>query len=137
MTNAAKQLQKDEATLYAMARIYCKDHHGASAGGCQNQVFADDGQARTDSAAHADGQLETHAHGLCPECAAIIDYSIQRTRACPFDHQGNCDDCTVRCYRPEMRAGIRQIMAYAGPRMLTKHPIMAFRHLAKKLKKRK
>ena len=33
------------------------------------------------------------------------------------------------CYKPEMRERIRQVMRYSGPRMITKHPVAAIRHL--------
>ena len=102
-----KRLLKDEDTLRAMGRIYCEAHH----------------------------QGEKDIDGLCPECAACIAYSIQRTRKCPKLHKGNCDQCEIRCYAPEMRQQIRTIMAYAGPRMIYRHPVMAVRHLQKKFSK--
>ena len=40
-----------------------------------------------------------------------------------------CSNCTVHCYRPEMRERIRTVMRYAGPRMLFHHPVMAIRHM--------
>ncbi|MEG0375126.1 MAG: nitrous oxide-stimulated promoter family protein, partial [Raoultibacter sp.] len=33
------------------------------------------------------------------------------------------------CYKPEEREKIRAVMRHAGPRMMTKHPIAAIRHL--------
>jgi hypothetical protein len=35
-----------------------------------------------------------------------------------------------------MREKIRVVMRYAGPRMIYAHPIMGFRHLFKKMKKK-
>ena len=29
-----------------------------------------------------------------------------------------CSNCTVHCYRPEMRERIRTVMRYAGPRKM-------------------
>lgn len=100
-----RRLRRDEKTLYAMANIFCSAHH--------------------------EGKKDTK--GLCPDCAATIAYSIDRTQRCPNEHKGNCEDCSIHCYKPEVRARIREIMAYAGPRMLTKHPIMTFFYLKKKL----
>jgi hypothetical protein len=35
-----------------------------------------------------------------------------------------------------MREEIKTVMRYAGPRMVYKHPIMGFRHLFRKMKKK-
>jgi hypothetical protein len=37
--------------------------------------------------------------------------------------------CPVHCYQPRMRESIREVMRYAGPRMLTRHPFLAVAHL--------
>ncbi len=92
----------------AMARIYCRGHR------------------------HTQGK-----DGVCDECRKVVEYSFERTRACPHEHKGTCDTCTIHCYKPEMRAAIRAIMAYSGPRMMFHHPIMAVEHLAKKRKSKK
>lgn len=40
-----------------------------------------------------------------------------------------CARCPIHCYKPVMRERIREMMRYAGPRMLRRHPILAIRHL--------
>ena len=120
---AERRARRDEKTLYAMARIFCSAHHKTTDGGAESRK---NGQAR-----HQDSVYQ----GVCPECAATIAYSIERTARCPHDHKGNCEDCDIHCYKPEERARIREIMAYAGPRMLTKHPILTFFYLKKKFVK--
>jgi len=40
----------------------------------------------------------------------------------------------VHCYKPDMRARVQAVMRYAGPRMLTRHPVMGLRHVVKSLK---
>lgn len=68
--------------------------------------------------------------GLCPDCAALLDYALRRVDACPFaDEKPTCARCTVHCYRPQMREQIRAAMRYAGPRMTWRHPYLAARHL--------
>ncbi len=101
-----RELKKDERTLVAMARIYCRGHR-----------HIPDGNNRG---------------SLCGECAETIEYALERTRKCTHDHKGTCDTCTIQCYKPGMRQKIRLIMAYSGPRMIFHHPIMAIRHLKKK-----
>ena len=88
-----------------MAKLYCRNHHRGLQGD----------------------------KGLCPECAAVVAYAAERTNRCPHLHKGICETCAIQCYKPEMRQNIRQIMTYSGPRMLIHHPLMAIRHLIKKI----
>lgn len=69
---------------------------------------------------------------LCPDCAELMAYSIDRLEHCRFgaaDEKPTCRKCPVHCYNPDMRDRIRKVMRWAGPRMLLYHPIAALRHL--------
>ena len=61
--------------------------------------------------------------------------SLTNTRRCAraecrkMHVKTSCDACENHCYKPEMRERIRQVMRYSGPRMITKHPVAAIRHL--------
>ncbi|MFH1662375.1 MAG: nitrous oxide-stimulated promoter family protein [Chloroflexota bacterium] len=67
---------------------------------------------------------------LCDECAELLQYASQRLEKCPFgEGKTTCAKCPVHCYKPDMRQKIRTVMRYSGPRMLFRHPVMAFRHL--------
>lgn len=66
----------------------------------------------------------------CRKCAALIAYAHERSDHCPFmENKTFCSNCSVHCYRPEMRERIRTVMRYSGPRMLKTHPFLAIRHL--------
>jgi hypothetical protein len=68
--------------------------------------------------------------GLCPDCAALREYALARLEKCKFgEAKPTCANCPVHCYQPEMRAKIKQVMRYSGPRMLYRHPVLAFCHL--------
>lgn len=75
-----------------------------------------------------------HQHdGLCPECLELLEYAHQRLDHCKFgENKSTCKKCPVHCYKPSMREQMRQVMRYAGPRMLWHHPIAAIRHLLDK-----
>lgn len=76
--------------------------------------------------------------GLCPDCAALLEYARQRSEACPFmETKTFCSNCKVHCYRPEMRQKIRDVMRFSGPRMLLVHPVLAVRHLIESRKEKK
>jgi hypothetical protein len=80
-------------------------------------------------------------HGLqhtCDDCRELRDYTLGRLNNCPFGKdKPACADCLVHCYKPVMRERIREVMRYAGPRMIYRHPIMAIRHLLDGRKKSK
>jgi hypothetical protein len=72
---------------------------------------------------------------LCPICLQLRDYAEKRIHHCVFGPEKPvCSACPVHCYRPGMRAQIREVMRYAGPRMLLHHPLAAIRHLLHKLR---
>ena len=67
---------------------------------------------------------------LCPQCQALLDYSLARLSHCPFgEEKSTCRRCPVHCYKPEMREQMRQVMRYMGPRITLYHPVVAIRHL--------
>lgn len=66
---------------------------------------------------------------LCVECAELLDYARIRLHKCPFqERKTTCLNCTVHCYKPEMREKTRAVMRYAGPRMFYTHPILSLHH---------
>jgi len=67
--------------------------------------------------------------GLCRECEELLDYAGQRLDKCPFGQKKPaCAKCSIHCYSPAMRAKVTSVMKYAGPRMISKHPILAVMH---------
>lgn len=100
ITNRHPRMTREARTLEAMIRIYCRGHHA------------------------------TGGKRLCAECADLQAYARLRLEKCPFqENKVTCAKCPVHCYRADMRARVRQVMRYAGPRMLFRHPILALLHL--------
>lgn len=92
--------EREQQTIAAMLRMYCRAHH------------------------HAKGP------DLCPACAALRGYANQRLERCRFgEAKPACAKCPVHCYKAEMREQVKQVMRWAGPRMLLRHPLLAIRHL--------
>lgn len=57
-------------------------------------------------------------------------YAHKRLDNCKFgDNKPACKRCTIHCYRSDMRQKIRDVMRWAGPRMIIYDPIAAIRHL--------
>jgi Nitrous oxide-stimulated promoter. len=73
---------------------------------------------------------DTKKGELCPVCQELLTYARIRLDKCPYrDDKPTCARCPIHCYKPAMRERIREVMRYAGPRMLRRHPILALRHL--------
>jgi hypothetical protein len=73
---------------------------------------------------------------LCAECRALTNYAMKRLDACPYDEsKPTCVTCPTHCYKPAMRERIKEIMRFAGPRMIYHHPLLAMLHLVDGLKK--
>lgn len=65
-----------------------------------------------------------------PEYVELLEYAHARLERCRFgEKKTSCKRCAVHCYKPGMRAKIRAIMRWAGPRMIFYHPVAAFRHM--------
>lgn len=91
-------LEREFLTMTKMVGIYCNDHHG-------------------------------NGTELCEDCARFLDYAEVRLDKCPYgEDKPTCSNCPIHCYKPEQRELARQIMRYAGPRMLLKHPILTISH---------
>lgn len=102
---SSRRMRREARTVAAMIRRYCRDHHHT-------------------------------AEALCPECEQLLTYARKRLQHCPFqEKKTTCGKCPVHCYGPQQRSRIREVMGYAGPRMLFSHPIMALLHLLDGLRK--
>ncbi len=67
---------------------------------------------------------------LCESCQELYSYARQRSLKCPFgEDKPACGKCQVHCYKPKMKAKIREVMKISGPKMIYSHPILAIRHL--------
>jgi hypothetical protein len=74
-----------------------------------------------------------HHHGgshLCDSCAELADYAGRKLDRCPYgSDKPACTHCPIHCYGAEPRERMREVMRFAGPRMLLRHPYLAVRHL--------
>lgn len=72
---------------------------------------------------------------LCPACRELLAYAHQRLDRCPFGNdKPACKKCTVHCYKPDMRQRMREVMRFAGPRLIFYHPVGALAHIRIRIK---
>ena len=75
-------------------------------------------------------RLKERNQTLCDDCRALIAYAHQQLDRCKFGPaKCRCKRCLIHCYKPQMRQKIREVMRFAGPRMLFYHPLVALRYL--------
>lgn len=76
--------------------------------------------------------------GLCEECITLYNYANQRLERCVFgEEKPTCGSCSVHCYKPDMREKIRNVMRFAGPRMLFLNPIITIKHYHKEYQRKR
>jgi hypothetical protein len=65
----------------------------------------------------------------CESCQELFDYARQRALKCPLgEDKPVCAKCQIHCYKPEMKAKIKEVMKFSGPKMISVHPVLAIRH---------
>lgn len=75
---------------------------------------------------------------LCKECEELWEYVKSRRSKCPFgDDKPFCSNCRIHCYKPEMREKIKEVMRYAGPRMIFYDPRLAISHVVQTVKRKR
>ena len=75
-------------------------------------------------------RYKEHNSELCDECKQLLKYAHRRLEHCKFgEEKSTCRKCPIHCYKPDMREKMRDVMRFAGPRMILFHPIMAIKHL--------
>jgi hypothetical protein len=99
-----RRLDREKHTIAAMVEIYCRNRHG-------------------------------RGKDLCAECGQLFEYAVQRIDKCQFkENKPACAKCAIHCYKPQMRERIREVMRFAGPRMLLSHPILTFMYYFDEMK---
>jgi hypothetical protein len=99
----AVKLAREEKTISAMIRLFCRGHH------------------------------KPKGRGLCLDCTELLAYAKARLDKCPFgEDKGPCAKCSIHCYNSDKRKRIIEVMKYSGHRMLLRHPILAMQHLRSK-----
>ncbi|MBT8485923.1 MAG: nitrous oxide-stimulated promoter family protein [Phycisphaerales bacterium] len=97
----SRRIRREKKTVSIMIEMYCRDQHDDPA-----------------------------TPGLCDGCRELHEHAMLRIDKCPFClAKPTCVNCPVHCYKKDMRARIREVMAYAGPRMMRRHPILAMMHV--------
>ena len=107
LNNTDKQREMEKESFRLMTEIYCHGKHHSRKG------------------------------ELCPECCEFLEFAREKTDRCPFMETGtSCSKCKNHCYSGKWENYVKDIMRYAGPRMLLLHPEYSLLHGMMKMKKK-
>ena len=94
-----RRIAREKLTVQTLIEMYCSGHHDSES-------------------------------AMCGECQRLYAYAALKIDKCPFHHaKPVCANCTIHCYSRGEREQIRKVMRFSGPRMLMRHPVLAFLHL--------
>lgn len=97
------RINKEKNTIESMIKIYCNKKHGRKKG------------------------------ELCDECNELLVYSHKRLDFCKFGEEKKfCSKCPIHCYKKDMKARIKDVMKFSGPRLLLHDPIAVIKHIFEK-----
>ncbi|OGT97669.1 MAG: hypothetical protein A2079_05680 [Geobacteraceae bacterium GWC2_48_7] len=101
METITKHQKKDIKLIGKFVEVYCIGKHGDTArklfilpGGAGERIF-------------------------CQECFSFMEYAIAKRMKCPLEtEKPSCKHCRIHCYASEQREKVREIMGYAGRKLM-------------------
>ncbi|MHB8056469.1 MAG: nitrous oxide-stimulated promoter family protein [Desulfuromonadaceae bacterium] len=96
-----REQKKDIRLIGKFVEVYCSGKHHAA--------------ARVSITLPAD----LGARSLCQECGSFLEYAVAKRLKCPLEaEKPTCKHCCIHCYDQLHREKVRQIMSYAGRKLL-------------------
>ena len=97
------RLRREQRTIEAMLHIWCEAHPL---------------------------HVRLRSGEFCSGCEGLFNYASYRLFKCPYgEEKPTCKKCPIHCYTRDKREQMHEVMCFAGPRMLLRHPVLAIRHL--------
>lgn len=101
METLTKHQKKDIRLIGKFVEVYCAGKHGDVA----REIFT-----------LPDGAGERK---FCRECYSFMGYAIAKRMKCPLEaEKPSCKHCRIHCYASEQRKKVREIMGYAGRKLM-------------------
>lgn len=101
--NIQNKIEQEKETIEFMIRLYCRKHHDKD---------------------------RKKKKELCSECQELLDYTYLKIDRCPkMEEKTFCATCNIHCYPKVRREQVRQVMKWAGPRMILYNPRLAIKHV--------
>ena len=56
---------------------------------------------------------------ICQECGSFLEYAVAKRLKCPLEaEKPTCKHCRIHCYDKPRREKVREIMSYAGRKLM-------------------
>ena len=101
MKTVTRHQKKDIKLLGKFVEVYCEAKH------C--------GAVRS----YVEIPADLGTRELCPECTSFLQYAITKRMKCPLEaEKPTCKHCRIHCYDQQRREKVREIMSFAGRRLV-------------------
>ncbi len=113
-TNGMSRIEREKRTVRKMIELYS----------CVPLVASEQSSS---------GRHHLHQDTMPDEYLHLADFACRRLDHCTYGEQKTaCKDCPTHCYAPKEREAIREVMRWAGPRMVWYAPKDAILHILNK-----
>ncbi len=103
METITRQQKKDIKLLGKFVEVYCSAKH------------------RDVECSHITLPAGLGERTICLECSSFLEYAITKRLNCPLEaEKPTCKHCRIHCYDGVRREKVREIMSYAGRRLMTR-----------------
>ena len=110
-------MSRDLRTLARFIEVYCHGKH--------QQTDAIDTHIKLPGGQPLLSQPVT----LCEECRKLLIHAVVKRTNCPMNPKPACKHCPNHCYAPRYRQQIRDVMKYAGRKLLMRGRVDYLLHL--------
>jgi hypothetical protein len=100
------QIEYEQYLIKRMLQVYCRRHHNSK-------------------------------NELCISCSELNDYAQLKLSKCKFGNEKPaCKQCSVHCYKSDVRERMRQVMRFSGPLMPWYYPVDSIKHILRSWKRK-
>jgi hypothetical protein len=101
-----KELRRDLKTLVRFVETYCRHKH------------PDAGKEPVRLKPHDVEAIRGKPVPLCHDCTKLLAHAFVKRANCPFEPKPACKHCPDHCYHPTYRRQIREVMKFAGRKLV-------------------
>lgn len=126
-----KILEKEVFIL--MATIYCQGKHRP-----KDPISIQDVLDENEIGDLFPNNKKVREELICRDCEELIVNSAKRTDRCKHTYYKTfCHECPTRCYPPDDKGDMKEIMHYSMKKIVKEHPIYSLRFMKNMMQNRK
>jgi hypothetical protein len=123
-----KKRDNEKIAFLALTHIYCKGNNHLN-----REEYIGSGKLPLELQEKADRFSGNYPNwkriALCPHCYEMVKMAEKHVSGCPhMAYKTFCHSCPKPCYPKAHLEKIRPMMRYSGPRLMLRHPVIAFKY---------